>query len=94
MDLESRNFIELQAIKANVFHFMTNAESNDRMELVKAIIKMLSTRELKGLKTMTSNRMTVLNKKDLWSKESEIEVRKKTFEKKKADREKLKAETN
>ena len=94
MDLESRNFVELQGVKTNIFNFMSNAESNDRMELVKAIVKMLSTKELKGLKTMTSNRITALNKKDVWSKEGEIEMRKKEFEKKKAEREKLKAQND
>ena len=70
---------------------MTNAESNDRMELVKVIVKMLNTKELKGFKTMTSNRMTALNKKDVWSKGGQIQMRKKAFEKKKADRKRFKA---
>ena len=55
---------------------MINAESNDRMELVKVMVKMLNTKELKGLKTMTSNRMTALNKKYVWSKEGQIQMRK------------------
>ena len=45
MDLESKNFVELQAIKMNIFNFMSNAGSNDRMELVKTIVKILITKE-------------------------------------------------
>ena len=70
---------------------MINAESNDRIKLVKVMVKMLNTKQLKGLKMITSNRITALNKKDVWSKEGQIQMRKKAFEKKKADREKFKA---